>query len=97
MIPWPKLKTISVTRSVPPQSRVAARIRSVRGERPRSQMSTTMNTRAAGSSHAIWPPQEALNIRQMPVGPQALVAPPAAPPPGTTLPVSLPVIRPRPL
>ena len=40
-------------------------------------------------SHEIWPPMDELNIRPSPVVPQPL------PPP--TEPVSLPLIRPRPL
>lgn len=40
-------------------------------------------------SHEIWPPEPLPNIRKVPVSPQPL------PPP--TDPVSLPLIRPRPL
>ncbi len=48
---------------------------------------------AAGSSHEICVPNSAPNMRVMPVGPHM----PVWPPPPPTLPVSLPVSRPKPL
>ena len=46
-------------------------------------------------SHDPWLPKSALNSRFQPVGPQREAAAVARPP--TTLPFSLPLIRPRPL
>src|SRR5205807_5058958 len=93
MIPLLKLKTIPVTTSHPPQSRNAARARSVRGARQRITTPTTSRSSAAGRSHEISPPNWVLNKRLQPVGPHRLPVPP--PPP--TLPDSLPVSRPKPL
>jgi hypothetical protein len=50
--------------------------------------SATRSTSAAGSSQEIWPPISLLNSRVQPVSPQL---------DGPTLPVSEPVIRPKPL
>ncbi len=88
-MPFMKLKTRPVTSSHPPQSRKAARVRSVRCARLVIHSPTPSSSSAAGSSHATWPPISLSNILVQPVTPQPL------PPP--TLPVSLPVMRPNPL
>ena len=97
MIPWPNEITAAVTSSQPPQPMVAARVRSVRGPRRDAHSSTATIARAAGSSQAICPPYEDSSRRDHPVWPHIPDGPAACPPPGTTLPVSLPVSRPNPL
>ena len=98
-----KLKTSMVTASQPPHTNSAVRVESVRAVLRVSHSPAMPRMIAAGISHATWPPISALNMRPIPVsphipppGPPAAPAP-VAPPPGTTLPVSLPVSRPRPL
>src|SRR5882672_2405783 len=83
-----------VTTNQPPHRPRAARVRSVRARVTVNARPATRNRSAAGSNHAIWPPNAELNIRVSPVGPQ-LPVPPCPPPP--TLPDSLPVSRPKPL
>ena len=95
MMPSPRLNTAPVTNNQPPQTTTAARMRSWRLRTPASTSPTTANSSAAGISHDACPPHESLNMRVHPVGPHAPAWP--APPPPTTLPVSLPVSRPKPL
>ncbi len=93
MIPWAKLNTAAVTSIQPPQRTNAARVRSRRGARKVRTRTAPRTTSAAGRSQAVWVPNIELNMRVQPVGPQA--DDPARPPP--TLPLSLPVSRPKPL
>ena len=92
-MPWAKLKTAPVSSSHPPKMRKPARTRSVLGARRVIHSTATRPMSAPGISHEIWPPIEERNSRFHPVGPHML---PGAPPP-PTLPVSLPVSRPKPL
>ena len=93
MMPWARLMTSPVETSEPPHSSSAARSRSVRRARMVMASRTAPITRAPGRSHDIMFPNSALKRRVSPVGPHMLPA--TLPPP--TLPVSLPVIRPKPL
>ena len=52
-MPWAKLKTTAVSTRLPPHSRKAERVRSVRGDRRVSTRAATSSTRAAGRSHEI--------------------------------------------
>ncbi len=109
MMPLLRLNTAPVTSSHPPHSMRAAPWRLVRWPAPwsarwsarwtvhtchkLSPMPAARNTRAAGRSQAICPPNCPLNIRSHPVGPHrptAVTAPP-------TLPDSFPVTLPKPL
>ncbi len=92
-MPAMKLKNSAVTSSQPENRNSTARRGSVRGTRKSSAKPAIITISAAGSSQLIWPPTSSWNSRRMPVAPQLPVVP--APPP--TLPVSLPVRRPRPL
>ncbi len=97
-----KLKVSAVHSSQPPQTRKAIRAESVRAWRRVAQRPNTSRISAAGISQAICPPMSPSNSRVRPVEPHlpppfiGLPPPPARPPP-PTLPVSLPVIRPKPL
>ena len=93
MIPAARLKTSAVTTSEPPQSRNAARVRSVRARVSVSPSPATSRTSAAGRSQETWPPKLALKSRPRPVGPHIDPAAPVVP----TLPVSFPVNLPNPL
>ena len=93
MIPEARLNTSPVSNSQPPKSRTMARMRSVRRVRRPIHSTATASSSAAGISQEIWLPNSLLNMRSSPVGPQR--DPATAPPP--TLPVSLPLSRPKPL
>ena len=93
MMPWAKLNTAPVSSSHPPKMRKAARTRSVLGARRVSHSTATRPIREPGINHEICPPIEERNRRFHPVGPHMLPAAPCPP----TLPVSLPVSRPKPL
>ncbi len=70
MIPLAKLNTVAVTSIHPPKITRAARVLSLRGARRVSQSAPASSTSAPGTSHEIWPPNESLNKRAIPVGPQ---------------------------
>ena len=74
----------------------AARVRSVRARRTVMTRPITSSASAAGRSQDASPPKAELNIRVQPVLPHMPVVP-GPPPPVPTLPVSLPVSRPKPL
>ncbi len=93
-MPAMKLNVSPVTSSQPPHSSSAARVRSVRGRRRVTTSPAASRISAAGSSQATWPPISLSNSRLQPVWPHMPVPPPPPPP---TLPVSLPVSRPKPL
>ena len=78
MIPAARLKTSAVTTSEPPQSRNAARVRSVRERSSVKPSPATSRISAAGSNQEIWPPKLALKRRSSPVGPHIEPAAPDA-------------------
>ena len=85
MMPWLNENVAQVTTSQPPHKSAATRCM-----RSRLRNHTTrIEAKAAGNSQAIWPAQPASNMRCQ------LGVPQPMPPP--TLPVSSPVILPRPL
>ena len=96
MIPWPRLNTAAVVNVQPPHSTRPARARSVRERRSVHARPATSSSPHAGSSQEACAPKSALNILVRPGMPQRLVVAPTGDPP-PTLPVSLPVRRPKPL
>ncbi len=89
-----KLKTSPVTSSDAPSTSTVARRGSVRRRNPRATSDATSSTSAVGSNQVICVANSEPNSRVMPVDPHE---PAPVVPPGTTLPVSSPVTRPRPL